>query len=148
MLRLNLNPQPAWIDLFATIRVKVVPITSVLLATAYSSEAVQALPDDTPRDVRIAVLTKEIARLAIIDWEGVGDESGAKAVLTPEAVGCLMDMYQINKAFQFAYVAAGFLLQDEKKGSGPLPQHGSDRGPDPETIATTAPADAPSAQLN
>ncbi len=145
MLRLNLNTRPAWLDLFPGIRVKVRPITSALITEAARDPEMKGLPVDTDPELRFVHFAKAVAKLAILEWEGVGGEDGQVIDPTPEAISALLDMHQINQAFRVAYVSLGFLLADEKKGSAPLPNGTSVRAPD---TAADATASAPSARPN
>lgn len=143
MIRLNLETKPCWVDLGHGVRVKVVPITSALIAAASSSAELTGLPPETTTDVRMSVLGSVLARLAILEWEGVGDEAGAPLDPTPDGITALMDLYQLNMAFRDAYLLKGFMVAAEKKGSAPLPSGTLAGAP---TIAAPAPASAKNAQ--
>lgn len=140
MLRLNLNTCPAWLDLHPGVRVRVLPITSALITEAVRDERLRALAADTDPEVRFVHFATAMAKVAIIGWEGVGDADGQPIEPSPEAIGALMDLHQINLAFRASYVAQGFLLADEKKGFAPLPSGTSEGAPD---IAPDATASAP-----
>ncbi|WP_179141943.1 hypothetical protein, partial [Salibaculum halophilum] len=66
-------------------------------------------------------------RLAIVEWEGVGDAKGAPVDPGPETIPALMDIWPIFEAFQTRYVQKGLLLEQEKNASAPS-QPGSGAG--------------------
>jgi hypothetical protein len=113
MIRLNLKKEPYWLDLIPGVRVKVAPFTSAIMSAASTSPALRALPPETDQDMRFFVLTVEVAKLAILDWDGVGDEAGEPAAVTPEGIAALLDIYQIARAFGVQYVTRGLLVSAE-----------------------------------
>ncbi|WP_179141945.1 hypothetical protein, partial [Salibaculum halophilum] len=68
-----------------------------------------------------------LARLAIVEWEGVGDAKGNPVEPGPETIPALMDIWPIFEAFQTRYVQKGLLLEQEKNVSAPS-QPGSGAG--------------------
>lgn len=136
MLRLNLNARPAWLDLFPGVRVKVRPITSALITEAVRDADMQNLPADIDPDLRMVHFAKAMARVAILEWEGVADADGQALAPSADAIGALMDLHQINMAFRAAYVARGFLLAEEKKDFASLPNGTSAGAPDTAPAAT------------
>ena len=70
---------------------------------------------------------KALARVAILDWEGVGDANSQPIDPSPEAIDALLDLWPLFEAFQTGYVAKGLLLEQEKNASAPLP-NGSSAG--------------------
>ena len=93
MLRLDMTRKPAWHDMPGGVRLKLLPITTALMAEARRDpdvvaalETVPAEGDDAETDPATARATDEavaipfalaLARLAIVEWEGVGDAKGA-----------------------------------------------------------------------
>lgn len=136
MIRLNLKTGPAWLDLMPGVRVRVAPVTGMILTQAGKDAELIALDPDTDPDVRFMAFTKAVARIAISGWEGVGDADGNQIDPTPEAIGALMDLLQVNRAFAALYVAKGYVLADEKKGLAPLPNGTSAAAPDTADPAT------------
>ncbi|MDH2326006.1 hypothetical protein QCN27_03905 [Cereibacter sp. SYSU M97828] len=127
MLRLNLSRGPAWLDLRHGVRVEVLPLNTEMRMRA--SRAITGPdgtmePDSVLRDV---AYTKAIARSAIIAWEGVGDESGQIAPLSPDGVDALLDIYDFYHEFHAKYVIPGILVESEGNGSAPLPNGTSER---------------------
>ena len=49
---------------------------------------------------RTASFLKELGRLAIEAWEGVGDAAGEPAAVTPEGIDALLDLWPIAEAFE------------------------------------------------
>jgi hypothetical protein len=66
--------------------------------------------------LRAAGLLKALARLAITDWEGVGDVEENAAPVTPEGIDALIDLWPIASAFESAYLGPALLLDAEKNG--------------------------------
>jgi len=69
----------------------------------------------------------QLGRLAITDWDGVGDDAGKPVDVSPEGIDALLDIWPLFEAFQTEYVAGGLLLDAEKNVSSPLP-NGSSAG--------------------
>ena len=60
-------------------------------------------------------LAAEVAQVAILEWEGVADQDGNPAAVTPETVAALMAIWLINDAFTAKYLTPGLILGAEKK---------------------------------
>lgn len=114
MIRLDLKKEPYWLDLIPGVKVQVAPFTSAIMSAASTAPALRALPPDTDSDMRFFVLTVEVAKLAILDWQGVGDDAGEAVAVTTEGVVALLDIYLIAKAFAAQYVTRGLLVSAEK----------------------------------
>lgn len=111
MIRLDLKREPYWLDLAHGVRLHVRPITTAFVMAA----RVQAMKDaDDDAAVRSAVLLKNLAQLAIIDWEGVGDADGNPAPVSPEAIAALLDLWPIADAFERLYLGPALMLEQEK----------------------------------
>ena len=76
MIRLNLTSAPDWLTLAPDLRVKVAPLTTALMVSARADPAIEALPDEVSREELALDMAKAVARRAVLDWEGVGDEEG------------------------------------------------------------------------
>ena len=137
MLTLDLTNAPFWCDLVPGVRVKLHPLTTALMVAARSDPAIADLPKDARTVEAALAMAKALARMAILDWEGVGDAEGAPLVVSPEAIDALLDIWPIFEAFQSLYVAKGLLLDAEKNASSPMPS-GSSVG----ATATAQPADS------
>ena len=95
------------IDLLPGVRIKVRPFTTALffaaqtaMAKAPAADAVEAELVDA---IRGLAFIKALARLAIFEWEGVGDAKGNEAKVEPEAIDALMDIWQAAAAFERLY---------------------------------------------
>jgi hypothetical protein len=77
MIRINLSPEPQWLDLGHGVRLKLLPLTTALMVATRSDPAVRDLTTDASNDTRAAVFAAALARRAVVDWEGVGDAEGA-----------------------------------------------------------------------
>ena len=140
MLRLNLTHEAQWLDLGHGVEILVAPMTTALMMAARKEAQGQiTLPnepdaDDTALDTDgIALaMAKAVARIAIQDWKGVGDDNGFSIPVSPAGIDALLDIWPIFEAFQTKYVARAMILDAEKNASPPLPT-GSSAG-----AATTA----------
>ena len=121
MIRINLSPEPQWLDLGHGVRLQLLPLTTALMVATRSDPAVQSLDADASNDNRAAVFAAALARRAIVDWEGVGDETGSVIAVSPEGVDALLSLWPIFEAFNLLYVSRGMLLDAEKNGSAPSP---------------------------
>ena len=121
MIRINLSPEPKWLDLGHGVRLQLLPLTTALMVATRSDPAVQDLAADASNDSRAAVFAAALARRAIADWEGVGDESGTVIAISPKGIDALLSLWPIFEAFNLLYVSRGMLLDAEKNGSAPSP---------------------------
>ena len=121
MLKLDLSNEPAWLDLGHGVRVQLRPLTTALMVAARGDPAVQALGEEAGDEESALAFAKALARLAILDWEGVGNADGNPIPVSPEAIEALLDLWPLFEAFQTGYVAKGLLLEQEKNASAPLP---------------------------
>ena len=121
MIRINLSPEPQWLDLGHGVRLQLLPLTTALMVAARSDPAVRVLAADASNDERAAVFAAALARRAIVDWDGVGDADGKVLEVSPEGIDALMSLYPIFEAFNLRYSAPGLFLDAEKNGSAPSP---------------------------
>ena len=121
MLKLDLSNEPAWLDLGHGVRVKLRPLTTALMVAARGDPAVQALGEDASDEESALAFARALARVAVLDWEGVGDAEGNVIPISPEALDALLDLWPLFEAFQTGYVAKGLLLEQEKNASSPSP---------------------------
>jgi hypothetical protein len=143
MIRLNLNPEPAWLELVPGVRVRVAPLNSALIGAARTDPFVADLPAEAPREAVAVAMAKAIGAVGILEWEGVGDADGYPLAPSREAVSALMDVFPIFEAFQMGYVAKGLVLESEKNVSAPSPNGTSEGATD---TAPPAPAAARNAR--
>ena len=129
MLRLNLSHEAQWLDLGHGVEVLVAPMTTALMMAARKeAQGHFTLPDEPDDDATnldtdgIALaMAKAVARIAIQDWKGVGDDNGFSLPVSPEGIDALLDIWPIFEAFQTKYVARAMILDAEKNASPPLP---------------------------
>jgi len=119
MIRINLSPEPQWLDLGHGVRLQLLPLTTALMVAARSDPAVRVLAADASNDTRAAVFAAALARHAVIGWEGVGDADGNVLEVSPEGIDALLSLWPIFEAFNLQYVSRGMLLDAEKNGSAP-----------------------------
>lgn len=145
VFRLSVAPAPRWIDLMPGVRVLVRPMTNGLWLAAKADDAVIAAAL-LSRGEFVGALTVAAARLAVLDWEGVGDVDGVPIRPTPEAVGALIDQSrQAYEAFHAGYLEPWFMVVAEGNGSAAGPTGGSAAAPSTAPDAPAAVTDAPSA---
>ena len=144
MLVLSLTSTPTWCNLITGVRVQLRPLTTSLMVAARADPAIQGLAITASDDERAVAFAKALARLAILDWEGVGDADGVPLAPSEAAIDALLDLWPVFEAFQTQYVAKGLLIDAEKNGFAPLPS-GPSAGvtpiaPPASKTASTAPA--------
>jgi hypothetical protein len=135
MIRLNLTATPQWLDLAPGLRLLTGPLTTALMVSARADPAIEALPDTATQEELALAMAKAVARRAVLDWEGVGDEAGDAVPVSPEGIDALLEIWPVFEAFQTQYVAKGLILDAEKNVSAPLPT-----GPSAGAKATARPA--------
>ena len=143
MLKLDISNEPHWHELAPGVQVHLRPLTTALMVAARNDPAVQDLPEDATDEESALAFARALARVAILDWEGVGDADGNPIPVSPEAIDALLDLWPLFEAFQTGYVAKGLLLEQEKNASSPLPNGSSAGATD---IATPARKSAPTAR--
>ncbi|WP_210880143.1 hypothetical protein [Roseovarius autotrophicus] len=121
MIRLNLTAKPEWLDLAPGLRLLVGPLTTALMVSARADAIVEALPLDASQEDLALAMAKAVARRAVLDWEGVGDDAGNIVPVTPEGIDALLEIWPVFEAFQTSYVARGLILDAEKNASAPSP---------------------------
>ena len=121
MIRLNLTATPEWLDLAPCLRLFVGPLTTALMVSARADPAIEELPEGASQEELALAMAKAVARRAVLDWEGVGDETGNGIPVSPEGIDALLEIWPVFDAFQTKYVARGLILDAEKNASAPLP---------------------------
>ena len=121
MIRLNLTAAPQWLTLAPGLRLKLAPLTTALMVSARADPAVEAMSGAASNEDLALAVAKAVARRAVLDWKGVGDEAGKALPISPEGIDALLEIWPIFEAFQTQYVAKGLILDGEKNVSAPLP---------------------------
>ena len=121
MIRLNLTATPEWLDLAPGLRLLVGPLTTALMVSARADPAIEALPGGATQEALALAMAKAVARRAVLDWEGVGDDAGNVVPVSPEGIDALLEIWPVFEAFQTQYVAKGLILDAEKNVSAPSP---------------------------
>ena len=121
MIRLNLSNRPEWLDLLPGLRVLVAPLTTALMVSARADPLIDNLSDASSQEDMALAMAKAVARRAVLDWEGVGDDAGNVVPVSPEGIDALLEIWPVFEAFQTQYVAKGLILDAEKNVSAPLP---------------------------
>jgi hypothetical protein len=125
MIRLNLTTTPEWLALAPGLRLQIAPLTTALMVSARADPAIEALAEGASQETLALAMAKAIARRAVLDWEGVGDDAGNIVPVTHEGIDALLEIWPIFEAFQTQYVAKGLMLDAEKNVSAPLPNGAS-----------------------
>ena len=145
MIRLNLTATPQWLTLAPGLRLLVGPLTTALMVSARADMAIESLPETASTEELALAMAKAVARRAILDWEGVGDEDGNVVAVTPDCIDALLEIWPVFEAFQTQYVAKGLILDAEKNVSAPSPSGpsagASGIAPPAKGAAQTAPQD-------
>lgn len=68
-----------------------------------------------------------VARHVALRWEGVEDEAGQKAEMTPDGLDALLDLYPVLEAFEVSVIGPALVLDAEKNASSPSPDGTSER---------------------
>lgn len=131
MIRLNLTATPTWLTLAPGLRLHVAPLTTALMVSARADPAIDAMPEGASQEELALAMAKAVARRAVLDWAGVGDDAGNVVPVSPEGIDALLEIWPVFEAFQTQYVARGLILDAEKNVSAPSPN-----GPSAAAIAT------------
>jgi hypothetical protein len=143
MIRLNLTAAPAWLTLAPGLRLHLSPLTTALMVSARADLAIEALADNATQEELALAMAKAVARRAVLDWEGVGDEAGNVVPVSPEGIDALLEIWPIFEAFQTQYVAKGLILDAEKNVSALSPNGPSAGATDTARLARGAAPTAP-----
>jgi hypothetical protein len=137
MIRLNLTATPEWLDLAPGLRLLVGPLTTALMVSARADLAVETLSVGATQEEMALAMAKSVARRAVLDWEGVGDDAVNIIPVSPQGIDALLEIWPVFEAFQTQYVARGLLLDAEKNAFAPSPT-----GPSAGATGTARPARA------
>lgn len=124
MLRLDLDRKPRWLDMPHGVRLLVRPLTSGVILEARRDPILRSLAPDGDEDgaaepdqqQAALAFAKALARAAVLEWEGVGNQAGEPLDVTPELVEALLDDWTIYDAFQAGYVQPGLRIDAEGNG--------------------------------
>lgn len=126
MLRLNLTNEPTWMDFGDGVRLLMRPADMDLMAEAEDDPAVSSLRAEVPKGEKptpeqaqaIAVaMSDAMLRLAVLEWEGIGDQHGNPIEPSPQAVDALMRIPRFFIQAQAEYLAPAMTLASEGNGS-------------------------------
>ena len=165
MIRLIIPKEPSWLELVDDVRIRVRPVTKIeqAAARAYAqrkqSELTQfeetakavgglesTIPDPQNPDLAEAasdlLYAQGLARLIILEWEGVLDEAGEPAEVTDEAIDQFMRLPYIGDLFVAKVQETLTLIFSEGNASAPAPDGSSAAGESTATpvSSTTSPA--------
>ena len=125
MLKLDLKTESYWIDLPAKVRVQVKPVSTAIMSAAQSMalDNYRQLVDSGQLDpaneslrsgTSESLLIKALARLSIVEWEGVlAADSDKLAPVNDKNVSDLMDIWLLAQEFLKIYVTQFKLLEIE-----------------------------------
>jgi len=118
MLKLNITPDPRWVDLAGGVRIKARPLSSAMMLAARSEPRVTALVESKDEGAIALEVAKVIAGLVIEDWDGIGDETGQPVAVSESWINALLDLWPMFEAFQ------GLCCTNGVKGRLPLSPDG------------------------
>ncbi|MAQ11589.1 MAG: hypothetical protein CMQ11_17490 [Gammaproteobacteria bacterium] len=142
MIRLNLSTDPLWIDLLPGLRLRALPVTTAIMASARADASLDSLDAEAPKEVLAVAMAQAVARRVVIDWTGVGDDDGNPIPVTPEGIDALLNIWPVFEAFQEKALGPHLVLDAEKNASAPSP-NGTSAGAT--ATANPVPDDAPTA---
>lgn len=139
MIRLALPTEPQWLELPYGVRVRVRPLSSVLMETARQIVAAEMrelrtsiaklreagvdvvdppnLEDATVSHAEALVrLAKALARVAVLEWDGVLGADGSVEPLSPASINRLLDVPSVCSSFFERYTSTLDVLEAEKNG--------------------------------
>lgn len=120
MIRLGLKSEPYWLDLLPGVRIKVRPFGTALFFAAQSAMVRVDTKGEEASEVidalRGVAFIKALARLSILEWEGVADAKSEPAPVSPDAVDALMEIWQAAAAFERIYARPISEIETEKNG--------------------------------
>jgi len=144
MLRLNLTNEPAWVEMIPGLRLLLAPLDTAMMLAARADAAAEGLGSAGAAEADVVMrVVQLLARRAILEWEGVGDEHGNPLPVTPGAVDALVRNYPVFEAFQAKFVVRAMALDAEKNGFAPSRNGTLAGAPD---IAADATGSVPSAR--
>ena len=144
MLNLDIPTEPRWLDLPEGVRLLTRPVTTAVMQAAQSAAARRLeaareagpLDPDWERGLAFLYLVQGLARHAVLEWQGVGDATGAPLPLSPEAVEALMQHDAIASAFWAGATAPARAVVAEGNACAPAPPGIGAAGPDTAAVAT------------
>ena len=125
MLKLDIKTEPYWIELPAKVRVKVKPVSTAIMSAAQSmaldnyrqlveSGELDPANDALRKGMSESLLIKALARLSIVEWEGVlAADNDNLAPINDKTVSDLMDIWLLAQEFLKIYVTQFKLLETE-----------------------------------
>jgi hypothetical protein len=108
------------------------------MVSARADPLIDNLSETSSQEDMALAMAKAVARRAVLEWEGVGDDDGNLVPVSPAGIDALLEIWPVFEAFQAQYVARGLMLDQEKNASAPSPT-----GPSAGATATARPAQAP-----
>ena len=100
MIRLNLSNRPEWLDLLPGLRVLVAPLTTALMVSARADPMIDGLSETSSQEDMALAMAKAVARRAVLEWEGVGDDDGNLLPVSPAGIDALLEIWPVFEAFQ------------------------------------------------
>jgi hypothetical protein len=115
MLKLSIDREPFWLDVMEGVRIRLRPVTvaAILVARTAAAEALRKGGDNAQAEAAFA-FTRTLARLGIVEWEGIGDQDGKPVAPSPEAIDAALECWPVFDAIDRLYVAPVLLQADEK----------------------------------
>lgn len=141
-----------WIDLLHGVRLRIAPLTTVMVAAAQAVARRRAFDvirrEDAPEDdnlrrgLALMLTIQALGRECIREWQGVVDEDGADVPCTPQTIDALLSHEDMAFAFFDAAMAPIRAAEAEGNASRPAPPGTAEAG---RTTAEDAPPPAATA---
>jgi len=145
MLKLDLRREPYWLEIGGDVAFYVRPATTAVIMAARAEAGKDAAGAAPGIGATRAAFLKGAALAAILDWRGVVGADDAPLAVTPEAIGAVMDLWQVADQFETRFLGPAYELDLEKNVSSPSP---AGTGAGAPVIAVGAPAPGPDAGPN
>lgn len=112
MVRLNLKREGRWLKIEEGLELYVEPVTSGVMSSVMFDREVLSAGEDP--GLRMAAISKAVARRVVTQWRGVVDDEGDPVAVTPEGIDALMDIWLVFQAFRTEVMHPVFVLEAEK----------------------------------
>jgi urease accessory protein UreF len=130
----RLAQKERWVELPHGVRLRVAPITTIMVAAAQAAARKRVLDllgkeempeqENLRRGVALMLTIQALGRECIRAWENVVDEEGAAVPITPGAIEVLLSHEEMAFAFFESVMNPLQAVQAEGNASGPAP-HGT-----------------------
>ena len=68
------------------------PLTTALMVSARADPAINGLTETSSQEDTALAMAKAVARRAVLEWDGVGDETGNLLPVSPAGIDALLEI--------------------------------------------------------